>query len=463
MSDYKRIYNKLNSILNAFSDDTDDTAELQERVDKLIDIYINELNNYKVKIEENTLILQAQFEEISRTYEELTTVLDISKMVFSVKDPRLAIENVVTRLKDVINFRNIVVGEFILSDDYHDFNLLYSEFLDADLNILPLLNIMNRTKPIKTILKERDEINDYPDSMLLVPIKSQIKIWGFLLLYGKKDRSIFLASDKKILESVAEQLAFGFDTMNYLKERIKQQKMDEQLKLAKEIQESLLPKTLPTFEKIQLSTFYRSAFDVGGDYYDALKLSETKLFAILADVSGKGVPAALIMSSLKGVVRSKVENAADLGEVVNYINNFLSRSLPSDRFVTAIFVLVDSENKTLQVINAGHNESPFFIDGKFYSSKAGGLPLGILEDNAYSPEKFEYTEDLVFFTYTDGLTEARNPKKDEYGWERLQSLIQLIKIDNTDVIVNSIIDSVDTFVENAEQHDDTTLLAIKSF
>lgn len=463
MSDYKRIYNKLNSILNAFSDDTDDTAELQERVDKLIDIYINELNNYKVKIEENTLILQAQFEEISRTYEELTTVLDISKMVFSVKDPRLAIENVVTRLKDVINFRNIVVGEFILNDDYHDFNLLYSEFLDADLNILPLLNIMNRTKPIKTILKERDEINDYPDSMLLVPIKSQIKIWGFLLLYGKKDRSIFLASDKKILESVAEQLAFGFDTMNYLKERIKQQKMDEQLKLAKEIQESLLPKTLPTFEKIQLSTFYRSAFDVGGDYYDALKLSETKLFAILADVSGKGVPAALIMSSLKGVVRSKVENAADLGEVVNYINNFLSRSLPSDRFVTAIFVLVDSENKTLQVINAGHNESPFFIDGKFYSSKAGGLPLGILEDNAYSLEKFEYTEDLVFFTYTDGLTEARNPKKDEYGWERLQSLMQLIKRDNTDVIVNSIIDSVDTFVENAEQHDDTTLLAIKSF
>lgn len=463
MSDYKRIYTKLNSILNAFSDDTDDIAELQERVDKLIDIYINELNNYKVKIEENTLILQAQFEEISRTYEELTTVLDISKMVFSVKDPRLAIENVVTRLKDVINFRNIVVGEFILNDDYHDFNLLYSEFLDADLNILPLLNIMNRTKPIKTILKERDEINDYPDSMLLVPIKSQIKIWGFLLLYGKKDRSIFLASDKKILESVAEQLAFGFDTMNYLKERIKQQKMDEQLKLAKEIQESLLPKTLPTFEKIQLSTFYRSAFDVGGDYYDALKLSETKLFAILADVSGKGVPAALIMSSLKGVVRSKVENAADLGEVVNYINNFLSRSLPSDRFVTAIFVLVDSENKTLQVINAGHNESPFFIDGKFYSSKAGGLPLGILEDNAYSPEKFEYTEDLVFFTYTDGLTEARNPKKDEYGWERLQSLMQLIKRDNTDVIVNSIIDSVDTFVENAEQHDDTTLLAIKSF
>lgn len=463
MSDYKRIYTKLNSILNAFSDDTDDIAELQERVDKLIDIYINELNNYKVKIEENTLILQAQFEEISRTYEELTTVLDISKMVFSVKDPRLAIENVVSRLKDVINFRNIVVGEFILIDDYHDFNLLYSEFLDADLNILPLLNIMNRTKPIKTILKERDEINDYPDSMLLVPIKSQIKIWGFLLLYGKKDRSIFLASDKKILESVAEQLAFGFDTMNYLKERIKQQKMDEQLKLAKEIQESLLPKTLPTFEKIQLSTFYRSAFDVGGDYYDALKLSETKLFAILADVSGKGVPAALIMSSLKGVVRSKVENAADLGEVVNYINNFLSRSLPSDRFVTAIFVLVDSESKTLQVINAGHNESPFFIDGKFYSSKAGGLPLGILEDNAYSTEKFSYMNDLVFFTYTDGLTEARNPKKDEYGWERLQSLMQLIKRDNTDVIVNSIIDSVDTFVENAEQHDDTTLLAIKSF
>ncbi len=463
MSDYKRIYTKLNSILNAFSDDTDDIAELQERVDKLIDIYINELNNYKVKIEENTLILQAQFEEISRTYEELTTVLDISKMVFSVKDPRLAIENVVSRLKDVINFRNIVVGEFILIDDYHDFNLLYSEFLDADLNILPLLNIMNRTKPIKTILKERDEINDYPDSMLLVPIKSQIKIWGFLLLYGKKDRSIFLASDKKILESVAEQLAFGFDTMNYLKESIKQQKMDEQLKLAKEIQESLLPKTLPTFEKIQLSTFYRSAFDVGGDYYDALKLSETKLFAILADVSGKGVPAALIMSSLKGVVRSKVENAADLGEVVNYINNFLCRSLPSDRFVTAIFVLVDSESKTIQIINAGHNESPFFIDGRFYSNKAGGLPLGIVEDNAYSAENFSYTDDFVFFTYTDGLTEARNPKNEEYGWERLQSLIQLIKIDNTDVIVNSIIDSVDTFVENAEQHDDTTLLAIKSF
>ncbi|MDK2945436.1 PP2C family protein-serine/threonine phosphatase [Geotoga petraea] len=461
---YDKIYNKLNETLNIYKDKVSDEKIVKKRSEYLIDKYLKELNNYKIQMEENTLILEAQYEEISRIYEELTTVLEISKLVFANKDPRLSIETIVERLKSSIIFKNIVVGEFVNFDKSLDFKPLFLDLVDLDYeNINPLINLFKKNEEPKTILKETDEINSKDTSFILLPIKSQIKTWGFILLYGKTDNSFYLASDKKIMESVTEQIAFGFDTINYLDEKIEQQKINEQMKLAREIQSSLLPDEIPEIANVSTSAFYRSAYEVGGDYYDIIKISNHEILGLVADVSGKGVPAALIMSSLRAIVRSKAEENKGLMEMVNYLNKYLNKNIPDDRFVTAIFVLINSKTKKVQVINAGHNTTPYLKDGKVHYIDSTGLPLGVSEDFGYEIEAIEYEKEFLIANFTDGVTEARNEYKEEYGEKRLENVIKEISKKNTNVIVKSIIDSVDQFVKETPQHDDITLLIIKGF
>ncbi|MDO7975668.1 PP2C family protein-serine/threonine phosphatase [Oceanotoga teriensis] len=465
MFDAKSLYSKLNNALKIYTDEEENVNVLYERINFLTDKHLSELNNYKIQIEENTMILQAQFEEISKLYEELTTVLEISKLIFSTKDPRLSIEQIVKRLKDTVDFKNVIVGEFVDFETQNvNFNPLYLELRDMNFeNIEPILYLLKKIDSPKTILREKDSVNHTESSFLLIPIKSKLKIWGFILLYGKTDNSIFLASDKKIMESVCEQLAFGFDTINYLNEKIKQQKFDEQLKIAKEIQNSLLPKKIPNILNCQISAFYRSAYDVGGDYYDVIKINDNEVLGLLADVSGKGVPAALIMSSMRAVVRSRIEAGDSIDSLVKYVNNYLEKNIPDDRFVTAIFILLNSREKNVKIVNVGHNNCPIYLDSNEYTSVATGLPLGIFEDIDFKIEKYSYKSEFLFISYTDGITEARNEEKEEYGTKRLENLIKPIINENTNVIVNRIIDSVDNFVKSAPQHDDTTILVMKGF
>lgn len=461
---YDKIYSKLNETLNIYKDSVTNENVIKKRTEYLIDKYLKELSNYKGQMEENTLILEAQYEEISRIYEELTTVLEISKLVFANKDPRLSIESIVDRLRSSIIFKNIVVGEFVDYSQSIEFKPLFLDLVDLNYeNINPLIELFKTNKEPRTILKETDEINSNDVSFILLPIKSQIKTWGFILLYGKTDNSFYLASDKKIMESVTEQIAFGFDTINYLDEKIEQQKISEQMRLAREIQSSLLPDEIPEIDNVSTSAFYRSAYDVGGDYYDIIKISDDEILGLVADVSGKGVPAALIMSSLRAIVRSKVEENSDIMNMVTYLNKYLNKNIPDDRFVTAIFVLINSKSKTVQVINAGHNTTPYIKDNKMYYVNSTGLPLGISEDLGYDIETITYKKEFLIANFTDGVTEARNEFKEEYGEKRLENVMKEISKKNTNVIVNSIIDSVDQFAKDTSQHDDITLLIIKGF
>lgn len=457
---YLSIYKKLNSKLQIYSDEFEDNEDLINRIEHLIDIHLEELKKYKNQIEENSLILEAQFEEISRTYEELTTVLDISKVVFANKDPRMSLDLIVKRVKDSIKFKNIVIGEFNdLSNNNFYFKPLYLEMNDLNFDkIEGILNLFVSEKDAKVILKEKDEDNN---SFLLLPIKSKLKLWGFILLYGKSDNSFFFASEKRIMESITEQVAFGFDTMDYLNDKINQQLINEQMKLAKEIQTSLLPDEIPEFENIDIASYYHSAFEVGGDYYDVIKLSDHEVFCILADVSGKGVPAALIMSSFRAVIRNRVETGEKLENLVKYINNYLANNIPNDRFITGVFVYLNSKNKNVKVINTGHNSVPIIIDEKYLLANSDGLPLGIMENSDYTQEEYNYNKEFFITLYTDGVNEARDTEKNEFGMERLENLIKLKKQEKANVIVNSIIESVENFSQGVSQHDDTTLLIIK--
>ncbi|KAF2956068.1 SpoIIE family protein phosphatase [Marinitoga sp. 38H-ov] len=455
------IYNFLNEKLKYYNDEPKDLHEIRDRVKYLIDVLFNESETYRTQLEEFSLQLEAQVEELSKLYEELTAVLDIGKMLHMAIDPRTAIEEVLERIRDIISFDDILVGEFSDFPPQKDFKILHAELKNINFEkVVEIIDVLKKSNKIKPIILERDPILNNEVPIMFIPIESKMKIWGFFLFYGSK-KGIFTAGNRKIMESIAEQIAFSYDTLNYLNEKIEKEKLAEQLRIASEIQKSLLPSEIPEFRELDIEAFYRPAYDIGGDYYDVVDLGE-KVFMVLADVSGKSVPAALIMTSFRSILRYELEKNEDLTSIVTNLNNYISKEIPQDRFVTAIFIMFDIKNKKIEMINCGHNPTIIYKDGELLSFEAEYMPIGIMDGFIFESQELSYNNEISFVLYTDGITEARNKNIEEFGLDKLIEIFKNNKDKSSKEITKIIIDELDKFVGEASQHDDTTIMIIKS-
>ncbi|WP_129409877.1 GAF domain-containing SpoIIE family protein phosphatase [Marinitoga lauensis] len=356
------IYRELNDKIKYYKDEPKDLEEIKNRVKILIEELFIESENYRMQLEEFSLQLEAQVEELSKLYEELTAVLDIGKILHETLDPRTSMESILERIKDIITYDDIVVGEFSDFPPRKDFKILHADFNSLDFEkTVQFIDYLNESNKVKPLIFERNPLTNEEIPIMFVPIESRIKIWGFFLFYGSK-KGIFTAGNRKIMESISEQIAFSYDTLDFLNKKIEQEKLGEQLRIASEIQKSLLPKKIPQFESVDIEAFYRPAYDIGGDYYDVVDLGE-KVFLVLADVSGKSVPAALIMTSFRSILRHEIEKEHDLTTIVSNLNDYISKEIPQDRFVTSIFIMLDYKNKNIEMINCGHNPTLILKDG----------------------------------------------------------------------------------------------------
>ncbi|OQY10416.1 MAG: hypothetical protein B6I29_01415 [Marinitoga sp. 4572_148] len=455
------IYHELNDKIKYYEDEPKSLEEITTRVKILIEQLFEESENYRIQLEEFSLQLEAQVEELSKLYEELTAVLDIGKILHEYLDPRNSMDKILERIKDIISYENIIIGEFSDFPPGKDFSILHADLKELDfektIELIEYLRLKNKIKPL---IFEKNPITQEEIPIMFIPIESHIKIWGFFLFYGSK-KGIFTAGNRKIMESVAEQIAFSYDTLDFLNKKIEQEKLDEQLRIASEIQKSLLPKEIPQIENVDISAFYRPAYDIGGDYYDVVDL-EDKIFLVLADVSGKSVPAALIMTSFRSILRHELEKNSDLTTVISNLNDYISKEIPQDRFVTAIFMMLDYKNKTIEMINCGHNPTLIIKDEELLTFEAEYMPIGIMEGFIFESQQLDYNNYVNIALYTDGITEARNEESEEFELERLIEGFKSNADKSSKEIVSAIIERLDEFVGKAAQHDDTTLMIIKS-
>ncbi|AEX86022.1 hypothetical protein XO10_08045 [Marinitoga sp. 1135] len=458
------IYNKLNEKLAYYKkeDQPKDLEEIKKRIEVLIDVLFEEGESYRTQLEEFSLQLEAQVEELSKLYEELTAVLDIGKILNETLDPHGSMESIIKRIKDIISYNDIIVGEFSDFPPRKDFSILHADFTILDFEkTVQIIDYLNAEGKIKPIILEKHPITHEEVPIMFIPIESRMKVWGFFLFYGSS-KGLFTAGNRKIMESVAEQIAFSYDTLDFLNKKIEQEKLEEQLRIASEIQQSLLPKTLPEFENVDIHAFYRPAYDIGGDYYDVVKMDDDKAFLVLADVSGKSVPAALIMTSFRSILRHELESNNDLTTIVYKLNNYISKEIPQDRFVTAIFIILDYKEKKLEMINCGHNPTLIIKDGELLSFEAEYMPVGIMDGFFFESQTLEYENEINIAIYTDGITEARNMEKEEFELERLTELFVKSRELSSKETLERIIKKLDEFVGGAPQHDDTTIMIVKS-
>ena len=265
------------------------------------------------------------------------------------------------------------------------------------------------------------------------------------------------------------QLAREFNLMTAMIKEAKEKEiesriMEEQLEMARDIQEGLNPMDFYDKGGIQIKGFTRAAKGVGGDYFDYIDIDENRVGALISDVSGKGVPASLVMVMIRTVFTSYISRQdVDCARVVRAINDSLSADFAIDKFATLFFMIYNRKNEELAFANAGHG--PLFCyradKNACTATKLDGVPIGIEEDIDYTQAKIKLNPGDMVVMYTDGITEMRNTAKEEYGLKRVHKLMLDHHRLNANDFVELLVNDVEEFRGEASPHDDMTVLVFK--
>jgi predicted ester cyclase len=255
--------------------------------------------------------------------------------------------------------------------------------------------------------------------------------------------------------NLVEWIMPSFEREIRMRERIEQD-----LRVARSIQQSSLPKEVPELEGWQIAPYYRSAKEVGGDFYDFHLLSEGKLGLAVGDATGKGVPAALVMSTTCGMLRLAARSLSSPGELLQRVNEALHPSIPANMFVTCFYAHLDPENGSLRYANAGHDLPYLWQSGECEELRARGMPLGLMPGMRYEEKEITLEADGAALFYSDGLVEAHDPKGEMFGFPRLRELVA--EHGEKLSLEEALLEELYSFVgEGWEQEDDITLLTLR--
>jgi len=262
----------------------------------------------------------------------------------------------------------------------------------------------------------------------------------------------------QLLEALAGHVATAVENARlFRQERLEKERMSDELQEARQIQFGLFPAQSPELPGFSIQARCIPCREVGGDWFDYLPLDDGRLGIILADVSGKGLAAALLMSSTRSILRLVAEDGMPPGEVLRRINRTLLKDLPATRFVTMIYAVLDADRRRLVFANAGH-PYPLVVDsagGRFLRTEAG-FPLG-LRDGSFAEREVELAAGCRLVLFSDGLTEATSPADEEYGTERIRQ-----HVETESATVESLLDDVHGFVAGSPASDDQTVVMIRA-
>jgi serine phosphatase RsbU (regulator of sigma subunit) len=240
------------------------------------------------------------------------------------------------------------------------------------------------------------------------------------------------------------------------------QSIEQELRVARSIQQAFLPKGVPTLEGWQISPLYQPAREVGGDFYDFHLLSGGRLGLVVGDATGKGVPAALVMSTTCGMLRAVAQalDSSSPGEMLQRVNEALVPSIPANMFVTCFYVIVDPKRGSLRYANAGHDVPYLHRNGESEELRARGMPLGLMPQMSYEEKEIVLDAGETVLFYSDGLVEAHDPEGEMFGFPRLRALIGEHGEERS--LGDLLLEELYSFVgEGWEQEDDITLLTLR--
>jgi serine phosphatase RsbU (regulator of sigma subunit) len=300
-------------------------------------------------------------------------------------------------------------------------------------------------------------------SQLTVAMQFRGKAIGVLRLYSPKPRQ-FYEDDIGLARAIASQCAVAITNAKLYVEAINGQRMREQIRLAGVVQRRMIPEKAPSIPGLDIAATYIPCFDVGGDFYDFLQLSSHRVAVAIADVIGKGIPAAIMMSLFRGAVRAYVDaehGQGNIEKIINRLNKMACSECKDGEFVALFYSILDAKEKTISYCNCGHEPAVLIRDGKIMELDKGGFVLGIETQAEYEIETLKLQDRDCLLFYTDGLTDAADFEGKLWGREKMLETAKKFSTNTAEQMVKNIFAFRRRFVGLARQVDDTSIIVIK--
>jgi sigma-B regulation protein RsbU (phosphoserine phosphatase) len=300
-------------------------------------------------------------------------------------------------------------------------------------------------------------------AILCVPIKIKDQQIGIIYVDNRLRAGIFTTDDLDLLNSIASSAAIAIENARLYQMAIENSRMETEMKLARNVQISLLPRQTPSLPGWEFGAHWQPARQVGGDYYDFIPQSGGKLGIVIADVTDKGMPAALFMASAKNILRASIQACDSIAEGITRANGLIEQESNGQMYISLVYACLDPASGTLNYVNAGHNP-PLHLHGKtttFSIFNKSGMWLGVDANSKFTDEIDSIAQgDLVVF-YTDGVSEAENKKGDSFGEEGLKSVVLKNRGKTPQALCKQVIEAVQEFTGSSDLADDITLVIFK--
>ncbi len=299
-------------------------------------------------------------------------------------------------------------------------------------------------------------------SLLSVPLLTKGKMVGVLTLFNKKMEDGFSNQDQRLVSIISSQSAQIIENARLYEEEQEFLQVQKEMEMAYEIQTNLLPQKQPNISNYEIVGRSIPAQVVGGDYYDFIPIDENKLAICLGDVSGKGLPAAMLMANLQATIRGQALVDPSPKTCLKRSNKLLYQSTDPQKFATFFYGVLDQKNHTLCYANAGHNRPLFIKKGKPPQClETAGLALSIVKETQFEEDCISFDPGDLLFIYSDGITEAMNEQSEEFGEENTSDLICQNQKMKADDLIIKVLSAVEKYAGTRSQTDDMTLVVIK--
>ena len=419
--------------------------------------------------------LEQENQRLRAAVSELAILNDIATAMSSTLSLDKIMELIVNKCVKHVHVEQVAI--MLLDDEKHEEPLhTMVRGADSKAGILPYRLdaqvtgwMLKNQKPLianDLVNDDRFQISRVDDlhihSLLSVPLRLQGKLIGILNVFNKQTAEGFTPVDQKLLSIIATQSAHTIENARLYEEEQNLIHMREEMRLAHSIQLKLMPKSAPQIAGYEIAGKNIPAQDVGGDYFDFIPMEDAKLAFCLGDISGKGIPAALLMANLQATIRAQTLMGLSAQKCVEAANILLYRSTDVNKFATFFYAILDPLNHEFTYCNAGHNPIfKFAADGTYERLQTGGTVLGIVENLPYADEKISFNPGDVLVLYSDGVSEATNAADEDFDEPRLIKLVENERRRNPGEIIDALVQAVNSFSGDTPQDDDITAVVIK--
>jgi len=420
------------------------------------------------------------YDELRERTREMRTLIEIGHEITAILDLDRLLDTIAPLLRRVIPFDFLMVG--LVDEEQQEFVWYVEDGYGTHAN--PQVNRSRlsvgivgravrerRTFMVDDVSKDPDydtfpaPLDPPPRSELAVPLIYEDRPVGVIALESRRLRA-FNESQARLLENIANHLSIALVNARLHAEHVERERLlEHEVLLARDVQRAMIPEKMPPMKGFEIAARLEPALNLSGDFYDYVRVADNRLGLMIGDVAGKGIRAAMGMAAARSILRSVARRGHGPGRILRDANLRIHRDLGRQLLVTLVYGMLDTDTRTLQYCNAGHN-APILIraSGKWRPLKAGGLLLGVFDKQNYKTEAITLERGDLLFFYTDGLVEAHTPSPErlEFGEQRLLQLLLDNRHLRAGALADTVLRHVNEFTGTAHQHDDVTLLVIRA-